>query len=56
MLQTMLESLVSEKKKSIRFDISEQYIPELEQYFSHTFFYPVLLHFNRACAMLSCGI
>ena len=46
MLRTMLESLISPKTKSIRFELSNDHIPELEAYYNHTAIYQILLRFN----------
>ena len=47
MLRTMLESLISAKAKSIRFELSSDHIPDLEAFYNHSSIYRILLQFNR---------
>jgi hypothetical protein len=53
MLRTMLESLISPRAKSIRFELSPDLLPDLEQYYDHTFFYRMLLQFNSMFILYS---
>lgn len=46
MLRTMLESLISDKKKSIRFDLSAHYLPPLEEFYAKSSVYSTLLSYT----------
>ncbi len=47
MLRTMVESLISNRQKSIRFELASELIPPLEEFYDHSYMYTVLLQFNR---------
>ncbi|XP_065187273.1 cytoplasmic FMR1-interacting protein 2-like [Sycon ciliatum] len=50
MCRTMVESIISDQagKKSLRSDLDQRHIPDLEEFLKVTYFFPYMINFNRS--------